>query len=737
MKEYIELGWHTVPLKGKLERLDDGSKTIPRFEEGWKARYQKQFNKTASDIGGAITGEVSGIIAIDCDNPETWKLFRSLDPSYEFVFLSRGKGYDAGTIIYKFDDDLANTWSISNGEIALDFYSNNGFVYLPTQANKTKVPLGPHLPKLQEAPACVKILLKQLEVSTKPKTSVQDSTNVITANCLNPSVKQFVDKREFMPGLFKVITPRDFRDTVEYVELGYLHPNKVPSGRGSEYLSKVSAILGADISIDEELYVNAMDLINQLFDSPMPSKRLESTVLNPMLDGKAAINGKAIWQYNKDWSDHRLILQGKRHTALELGFDDKRNMYYVVDEVNQRHRAFNRDSEMMSYIEAAAVSSPKKLEIKRALPLINVSSAPNLAYGFNQDEDPTARMLNTFVQTPELMVFNHPELYLDKYTPPTNTLKYLETLVPDDSMRKYLLSFVATKLKTFKYSPVILFFMGAHGSGKDLFVGLLETIIGHVSRPTTKEFLELFNGWLLDSYFIQLDEYGNQLTSAKEREEALGKIKAYTGKQNVQVRAMRTDGFMYKHNATFIMTANKNPLMLEDGDRRVLFLHTPNKLDSQQWVLDKGGVAEVFNLIQSEVKDFCYYLATEVPQLSSSDYVKPPETEAKHKLIADSMHAAGKIAYAIKHGMKQYLIDLAEEFQSLDNVVAAIENGDLTTVELNHLYDELTEFNGNHRNFFKVLKGSGLELRPTTRDGQKAYRVISFEESPFADETVD
>lgn len=736
MQEFIDLGWHTVPLTGSLERHEDGSKTLPGFPKNWRAKYQVEFNNKAVPLGGAITGEVSGIIAIDCDNEATWKLFRALDPDYEFVFLSKGKGYPAGTLIYKYDTELDNTFSINNGELAMDFYSDRGFIYLATPANKTKEPLTAPLPELKEVPPAVKYLLKQLYVSTRTvqvDETKQKQINVMTASCLAPLVEQFNNSKDFMPGLFKIITPRDFRSLPDYVENGYLHPNKVPEGRGSEYLSKLSAILGADISIDPEMYIDAMFKINELFDDPMPSKRLSSTILDPMVEGQASIDGKPIWQYDEDWKKYRLILRGKRQTNYELAFDDRRNLYYVVDGINQQIKQFNRDSELMAYLEAAAVESPKKMEVKRSLPIVNVGSYPNKPFGFNDSDDPTARLLNTFIQTPELLVFNNPDVYIEKYKKPETILKYLESLVPDPTMRQYLLRFVRTKLATFKYSPVILYFMGKHGSGKDLFVGLLETILGRVSRPTTKEFLEMFNAWMLDSYFVQLDEYGNQLATARDREEALGKIKAYTGKQTVQIRQMRTDSFTYQHNVTFIMTANKNPLMLEEGDRRIAFFETPNVLAEQKWVLDQGGVAEVYRKIQAEIKDFCYYLAAEVDNLSMSDYVKPPESGDKRELIAQSMFAAQRIAYALKHNMKDHLLDLAVDCQ-LDHVERAIEENRITTEELNDLYDEMTDHQGKHRNLFKILRNEGIELRPTTRNGQKTYAILLHEDSPFTNE---
>ena len=723
IKDYIDLGINTVPLKGKLERHEDGSKSIPTFEKDWRTRYSSEFNeKTSAPLAGAITGEVSNIIAIDCDDAPTWNLFRSLDPHNEFVALSRGKGYDAGTLIYLYTEQLATTFSLHNDFIDLDFYSNKGFIYLPTKKNKTKYSLPSPLPQLNPCPPAIVTLLKQLTAQSLQTTTIAPATATSNSS-LAPLVEQFTGK--YMPSLFKIITPRDFRSLPECD--GGLNPVDVPKGRGSEYLMKVSSIFGADSSINAELYVTAMNHINNMFTVPMQSSRFEDTILDPMIEGKSSIDGVQIWQYDENWKANRLILQSKRRTVIELAFDDLRNMYYVVDAMNERVRSFNRDSEMMSYIEASCVDTPKKLEVKRSLPLADVRQQPNLPFGFNGDDD--NRTLNTFVQTPELLILHNPDLHKEKYKVPATTLQYLETLVPDAMMREYLLSFMKTKLTTFKYSPVILYFMGVQGSGKDVFVSLFDTILGKVARPTTREFLEMFNAWMLDTYIVQLDEYGNQLNNIRDRDEALGKIKAYTGKPQVQIRQMRTDGFQYEHSVTFIMTANKNPLMLEDGDRRIAFFETPNVLIEQDWVLD---VSNVVDTIQVELRDFMYYLATEVRTLSNSDYMKPPESSGKHELIADSMYAANKLAYAIKRGMVDYILKLGESHEC-STIIAAIQQKNLTTIELNELYDEMTDHEGDHRALFKILRANDIQLTPTTKMGIKGYRIkLKERDNPFA-----
>ncbi|MGL4219980.1 MAG: DUF5906 domain-containing protein [Shewanella sp.] len=722
LQHFIDLGWHTVPLSGKLARNDDGTKTLPDFEKDWRIRYTENRNTRDAKLGGVLTGKVSNIIAIDCDNPATYAVFKALDPDYQAVAVSFGKYSEpTGTFIYAYDEALPDGFKLhEDAGFSVDFYSNNGFIYLPVVGNKTKL-AWTEIPAIKPMPPQVKILVQQLAKKHVNK-DVRHVTNVVTARCLQPLVKTFVEQGEFMPGLFKIITPRDFRELDQYVKEGYLHPDNVPQGRGSEYLSKVSAILGADISIDDTLYTGAMTLINSLWSNPMDHDTLDSTILDPMLERKASINGKPIWQFDAEWKRYTLVLSSKRQSSFELGFDDRRAIYYVVDMANTTYQAFDRDSELMAYLEAAAVNVPKKVELKKSLPIVNVVTRPNEDFGYISGADPTARDLNLFIQTPELAILNDPQSYASKYTRPDTILRFMETLIPEEVMRNYVLSFIKYKFKHFTYSPVILYFLGVHGSGKDTFVKILESIIGTIARPTVKEFLEIFNGYMLDNYFVQLDEFGNQLTRADEKEEALGKLKAYSGKSQISIRTMRTNGFQYNHNVTFISTANKNPLVLEDGDRRMAIISTPNKLSEADWVIALGGVSNVQTAIFKELKDFCYWLATECPSITASEFVTPPESEHKHKVIADSMFAAQKLAYCIKQKMWPYLLDLARDHHDT-KFENALRANCLTTVELNALYDSMTDYKGNPKSLMRELKNAGLELTPSTHNGERTYKV--------------
>jgi len=751
IQPYIDLGWHTVPLSGKLERNPDGTKTIPRFESDWRENYQETRNVKDSTLGGVITGKVSGIIAIDCDNEATWQLFRALDTYNEFVFISKGKGckatgltQSAGTLIYKYTEELPQNFTIHEDGIDLDFYTNHGFVYLPTKANKSKVTLDSDpLPDIPELPATVLALLLRLYKSTRQimvDESSTQNTNLFTANFLAPLIQQFVQSRgDYMPGLFRIITPKRFRQQPQYVKSAHLHPDNVPDGDGSTYLSSVSAILAADLSVSQELYAEAMVYINDLFTVPMDQGRLDSTILNPMINKKATADGKVIWQYDDNWEHYRSIFTTKDQSTIEVVYDDLAKMHYTVDSSRGMYSSFMRDTDLYNHLQAVTATPITKKELIHGVPLVRTVTHPHRPFGFNAGNDSTKRDFNVFKATPALSVFYKPEDYAEKYKEPEITLKFFESLVPDPLMRNYLFGFLKTKLTSFKYSPIVLYFLGVPGSGKGTFVRIIEEIFGLVPAPSAQEFLDKFNGWIVGAYFVELDEYGDSLSTLREKEEAIGKLKALTGKRKVDIRKMRENSHPYEHNVTFIMTANKNPLMLDDNDRRIALFDTPNILADQEWVEEAGGIDYVFNQVVDNVNDFCYWLATEVEPLPAAEYMRPPMFEGKFELIADNMPAAARIAYCFKQRQLNYLTELCLDY-ACDDTATAINTGEVMLSELDELYQELTQDKGTRRALIKALRDHGnVSLVRGGSEGSdfhiSGYMKKKKEENPFEDES--
>lgn len=723
IKPFIDYGWFTVPLHGQLKRLANGKKSIPDFPKDFKEKFAKQFNNNATELGGVITGSCSGIIAIDCDNTTTYKIFKALDPDYACEFVSIGKKDPQGnlletsTIIYKYTEELSDGFFVRNDRFNLDFYSSGGFIYLPTESNETKKTWA-EIIEPKEVPSTILALLKSLK-PVRQRTAEVELRNKTWVMHLAPQLKTFITNKTVTKSLFKILTPKDFRDTEEYLQEGFCHPKNIVDGRGSEYLMKVSAILGADESVDEELYTQAMHVINGLFTEPMTKTRFSSTIIEPMIEERAKVDGQVIWRYNKDWEANVTILVTKLQSSLHVFYDMFRRMYYAIDITNERVHEFNEDTQLYSFLEAVAVDVPAKKELKSALPLVSVVSTPKYQFGFFGENKGS---FNMFIPTIPLMVFKNPESYEKNYTYPATFLAFLESLIPDDYMRNYFIGFLRRKLDKFEYSPVVLYFLGRSGSGKDILVRLLTEIIGPkaIAKPSASEFIEKHNGWILDKYFAHLDEYGDQLTKFADAEVAKGLIKAYSGKSVISIREMRTDGFSYEHNMTLVMTANKNPVTFDDDDRRIALFDTPNKLSDSVENLELF-VSKLFG----EINDFMYWLSVCRENVTADEYMLPPETASKKLLIASKLNAGAKIAYYLSNELFEDFEELVTQYDC-PAIFNNAEDNKIYEDDLFDLYMELTENEGTKRGLTMAMKK--FDKIPTTRNGSKAYyyRVPGF-----------
>jgi len=723
---YITRGYHTVPLSGKLARDSKGKKSIPSFELGWREKYTGTKSTKAATLGGLLTGKLSGVVAVDCDSQATTDLFKQLDPYNEVVFVSEGKqdsdGNDirAATYLYQYEGAPTESFSRNDNVLKLDYFADGGFVYAATEANKTKRNIeAAVLDKLRPMPQAIKDVLLAVMPSKTSADAMAVANKTWDLN-LKPQIEQMVATGKPNRSLFKILTPKDFRDLPAYQQVGWLHPADVPDGRGSEYMSKVSAILGADCSVDEELYLSGMFCINGMFKQPMPTKRLEATITDPMVEGRAAVNGEVIWQFDENWEASRLAIATKRHELVEGFYDPSRMAYYLVNQVQSKYLRFDKFDGLYQHIEAIAASIPKKANIKASMPLVDVSSNPRREFGFyGADVD----NFNTFVQTPELAVFRNPAAYSVNYKEPIYTLKYLKTLIPCDTMRDYILGHLKYKLNTFDYSPVVLYLMGVAGSGKDTLFKIIQRLIGEPSTaaPTAKSFTELYNPYMLDTYFVQLDEYGDQLSHKSEQDAVLGKLKAYTGKRAVDVRLMRTDSFQHLHNVTFILTANRNPLVLDADDRRVAYCNTPNKLGNEGWVEQLGGLSVLMDTIEKESLDFSYWLAEEAKSLTADEYMEPPATAEKKTLIASMFSAGRKLEYMLMNEMYTELDALANDY-GVPDLMKQANAGCITEDALFELYLELTDDAGTMRGLTKSL--ADIPRKRTTVKGARAFLYI-------------
>jgi hypothetical protein len=139
-----------------------------------------------------------------------------------------------------------------------------------------------------------------------------------------------------------------------------------------------------------------------------------------------------------------------------------------------------------------------------------------------------------------------------------------------------------------------------------------------------------------------------------------------------------------------------------------------------EWVEEAGGLKAVQEKLIEETKDFCYYLATEIEDMTFDDYVSPPLSKAKHTIIANSLPAGMRLAYYLKHNMFEEITTLMDEYEVPQLLNHAAEQR-IYEDDLFELYLGMTDNAGAKRGLSIAMQDSDLRKIPTTYKGVKAY----------------
>ena len=632
IQPFIDAGWYTVPLtKQTLYRVPNGKKSEAGMPNKW-TKYHDEFNEIPTTIGSVLPGKKSNLIVVDCDSSETTKMMEDLLPTYEAKTYSIGKldkdkqPINGSKWFFLHNPDIP---AMHTGPHGLEVFTGNGGdkqqVYLPTQANTTTTPWE-HMPNIIDMPQSLQLIIEVWVASTKQKTPSTPSTTYMSNHTFNlaPMVEKQLANDKVSPTLFAIITPKSFRGTL-YREKGYLHPNDVEDGKGNDYMYMISAILGADKSISKDLFQRMMEFINSKWDQPYSTNELAKRI-EYMTSGAAKTENGPLWSYDPDWEMARFMDYNKVEQMVEYYQDPSTLEVMEVNHTTSITRAVpsTKFSSVLSLLTTKSIKGKNKSEIFLAtVPARTTVVAPTEAFG------PLSRYrYNRFVATPGIEVIQNPNTYKEDYTRPEAFHQYLKSLMPQDEDRIYIMSHLRTKLTTFKYSPVVYYFVGAPGSGKGMFGKMVERLVGtqYVATDLGKtELTGTFNPWLEGTFFAIFEELHEALKGYADNQLGASNIKKWTGSDTCQIRRMRTDGYLSPMLATFILNQNGNTFRMDINDRRYYFIDSPKPLDFKI-----GEEARATNIL-----DIAYYIATEYPLLSDRDYVIPPMSETKKASIMD------------------------------------------------------------------------------------------------------
>jgi putative DNA primase/helicase len=118
-----------------------------------------------------------------------------------------------------------------------------------------------------------------------------------------------------------------------------------------------------------------------------------------------------------------------------------------------------------------------------------------------------------------------------------------------------------------------LVFHGPQGTGKNLFFDAIRGIYGKYGVMVGQtEIEEKYNGWLSAKLMV----IGNEVVSRQELYHNKNRLKWIITEDRVPIRTMHTDTRYEANHANLVFLSNeRQPLVLEAGDRRYLVVYTP------------------------------------------------------------------------------------------------------------------------------------------------------------------
>lgn len=605
--------WVTVPIRIQCEK--DQKKLL--YPKDWT--HRNEFDDFTNANGLAVkTGKESDLTVIDVDSEEAlneiqkrfginlfnasnyivktkkgWHFYFKYNPSLKTTTNYKGiKGFDirndVANVIIEVPDNLscASYQVIKESDILTDLPEQ--LIYINTHQK-------------QSSP-----IIKGIEVVKErakyPLALLVNELN--TVEFVNGKLRGLTDKAK---SALRRLTPISFRNgeagehyRTIFERKGYIEPNDIMDGDGSTYLSRVAAILAADETIDYQTYYRTLTKLNQLWQNPMPSDRLEKTIIK---NGNITIDGNSIWQHNPNWQDDykatsKVALM--KNDGLTLFFEPQQDKYIVFDEHSNQLFAMKKQA----FAQYLLSTTGEPFKEWRELPIKLMTFNPlRLEREYSENG---VEYFNTFQISPLLALAAKKEQPKKR---PDFILRIIENLIPNPDKRALFLKWLGYWFTTRKKSLVSWVFISPQGAGKGILTDLIiANIVGlqFCSLEVGEDLLESqFTNWLKDKMFVSFNEI-NTLT--KDRYKNRNKIKRLVTGEVFQLRQMGVGAYDYPNFANFIFSSNDAvPIDIEDTDRRFNVSISTQPLKGQGWF---DNVTDIRAKVLEELPDFVRYVST-------------------------------------------------------------------------------------------------------------------------------
>ena len=214
----------------------------------------------------------------------------------------------------------------------------------------------------------------------------------------------------------------------------------------------------------------------------------------------------------------------------------------------------------------------------------------------------------------------------------------------------YPLRFPGTKM----FSCVLVWsFKG--GTGKNLLAETMLPVYGEHNCTTIKSrhLLSDFNGWAEGKQFIIGDE-----VTLDDKRHTSGELKSMLTNRVIRINRKGIESYELPDCTNYYFTSNDAvAIVLEPGERRTFVVHA-----SEEPLGDAYGRAYAAWLREGGAAAVAWHLIHELDMGDFSPTQEPPDTVAKHDLIASSLSEVDTWATAVRLDPTKYLTTPAQKF---------------------------------------------------------------------------
>jgi len=560
----------------------------------------------------------SELIVLDCDTLEATKQIESLVNSYNPYIVES----DNGTKHFYFtptkyaEDSLLYSKPNRVRVNDIDILKGTSLVFTPSKGNSTKK-LVSQPSQLCPIPNFLVDWLQQQLMDTTIKQAQSSYTSIVTY--MGPRLKTLLEQyrgsgnnKQYIQQALQYLCPSRYRPMLQ----PDYDPNRVEDGEGVNFLQALVARLGVDPTISLEQAKELISIIAlECWDSPLPEQRLE--VLLNSIPTQTYPDGSPVFVYDPNITETGLLaaFEGDGYYPVYRTPDDvyllTNSNGGVIKTTGLRNLATTLSSSNFSLllngkaIPSAQIHKALKMSIEY-MRTVKIVENPKKSFGFyTEDYIP---YFNTYKQTKYQAIVRGEHLREDKATqiPPTirkviANVFYDHITTPgingefNDKIVINFLQFIAHKLKTLDYSPLVFQFLGRKGSGKDTLIDvILGSLFGGVGERPIKASNSQFNEDYATKAIVKIDE-------ARATDTLREELKKLSGAVITRVEPKRQTAYYIPNISTYFVTANKAALLKEDIlDRRFIPI-----LSFKAPILT---IERLHERIQLELEDFALYL---------------------------------------------------------------------------------------------------------------------------------